>query len=250
MPMRRDERGRAGPSASSLQASLDPCELQSLHTLLRRAVSVALASSLMAAGCHTDSGARAESVGQGAGADADGSSEAGAAASVDDAGAGRSGAAGIVGMTGMTGMTGADNDLDAGLAQPDAGHTKTWDQVVAACARDRRPLSGLQPAPSVDYIALRTLFAGETIFNPGEAPSEARFETIASEGSACKTALTPATCTTALENAGLDLARSDLCGQVYCRNYFVTTQADSVRTYASRPELLALLGSIDTPQEA
>ncbi len=251
MPMRRDE--ELQPTYP--YALLHPTEVSRLQSIFRRALNVAFASSLMAAGCTVTHGNEPGD-----------QQQAGASGEADPGSAGRSGAAGkkppvpIAGSAGShpnsppssgTSGTGSkpqdapptrdagepSEELDSGSASADAGTS-----VAPVCdGTTYRALAELEATTQFDYAALRTKHQNGT----------GMIQQRASEGTACEAASQLDACKAALAALDENLTFNTGCGMVgACVHYVVTTQGDEVRRYASFEELVQFLGTIDTPQEA
>jgi hypothetical protein len=108
--------------------------------------------------------------------------------------------------------------------------------VGAECeAREQSLLEGLRPEPDRDYLELRSVNGGTT----------------ASVGDACRTSEDQAACATALQQASASKGfRLGPCVDVCFEQYLVATAGDTVTVLDSKEEVTALLGPIDSPQEA
>jgi hypothetical protein len=119
---------------------------------------------------------------------------------------------------------------------------------AAACSSDEdltctqfKPLllSEVKPANPFDYASLRVASQGS------------RDMMGITNGEPCSGARDKAACQAALDSIADDLELSDTCGMIgSCRRYLVTTMGDEVKRYASREELLAFLGPVDSPEDA
>ena len=111
------------------------------------------------------------------------------------------------------------------------------DVVPLICSETGGPsfVEGLKPAPAVDYVAFRRVVEGQ-------APSALEVD-----GVACDSAKSSEACEAAL--AALQPVTTWPYGTLE-RRYFAYTRGDEVGSIGSDEELLAFLGSIDTPNEA
>ncbi|CAM4364833.1 ferritin-like domain-containing protein [Corallococcus exiguus] len=114
-----------------------------------------------------------------------------------------------------------------------------------ACVDGFPALTGLTVAPAPDVLQLRTV-------RRWVPPSLPPIELKASEGEPCATASNPQACLNQLD--ALDVTRGfpRICGySMECAEGFLaTTRGDEVATYTTADAVRALLGSIDTPEEA
>jgi hypothetical protein len=100
-------------------------------------------------------------------------------------------------------------------------------------------LRGLTPEPAVDYLELR-------LFGPIDSGGIA-----ASVGEACATAQDKETCQAQLKAATVTRGfQLDPCLQICQQYYLVATQGDDVALLGSSDRVTAMLGTIDTPEEA
>jgi rubrerythrin len=272
MPIRRDqtfpERG--------LPAYLRSNEYERLQTVFRRALGIALASSLVGA-CES------EQVGREPGGETAEGDQHAADSGKPSADASRPDAAkpdvtkpdaakpdvtkpdvtkpdagsnisddNDAGSTNVAGASGAPSAAGAGAAgsggQGFAGQSAGTGGMVASNASEAvcnqtqwQMLVDLTPAEEFDYATARVAYQIDT-------PTLER----ASIGTACESS-TGMMCQTDLEKA-LDregLTHSRACGMIgQCTYFVVTTQGDVVKRYATREELLEFLGEIDSPQDA
>jgi hypothetical protein len=215
MPMRRGQSFQ-DPYASSMVRGPSA---GTVDRIVLRAVELALTSSLMAAGCSGSSDPAAPG---GAGTSAISSQQA----------AGTSGgASGTNPLESASGRRRISWVTDASVTQP------------ICSGREWLAFDGLMPAETFDYATLRMRYE----YN-GNVPADER----ASSGTPCSGAAGPA-CATELESKliSADLALGDHCSsRGPCQKFVVTTSGDRVSRYGTREELVALLGAIDTPQEA
>lgn len=133
----------------------------------------------------------------------------------------------------------ASSGATAGCSDEEAGIEHDPGFVTTSCeAYESDLLAGLRPQPEQDYLALHTL--------PGRAS-----DPVASVGDACGSAENQSGCLTALEEVpdatGFGLGP---CVQVCPAYYLMANQGDNVRALSSKEQVAALLGAIDTPQEA
>lgn len=256
MPMRRD------------QIFPDKCPRSVLRTrggaaldaLFQRAVELALASSLLAAGCVTEAEGGDPANGPGGlGVRAGASAQASAGSTALDGGkpaalAGRGGTRPVFPPTADGGGSVKDpdaaqpdaSDEDAG-ADSDAGMAAAGGPVTTVSGPvcdgyTWKPLESLDPAEPIDYATLRVAYEQRTGMPANES---------ASVGEACATA-SGASCRSELDAllAGGMLSFEQSCGMVgRCQKFIVTTAGDRVTRYATRDELLEFLGGINTPQE-
>lgn len=129
-----------------------------------------------------------------------------------------------------SGVVGGCSDVGPGI-EDDPGF------VTTACgAFEAELLAGLRPEPEQDYLVLGAV---------GGPPEVASF------GEPCATAEDEATCLAALEEeADGNGFRLGACVD-YCPLYYLsTTQGDAVSILDSKEQVVALLGAVDTPQEA
>lgn len=109
--------------------------------------------------------------------------------------------------------------------------------------RQLHALAGITPAEAVTSIELREAeFYGEGSFGDPVILDQA--------GVHCSAATDMAACQTAVADAPLMSTISGPSYDVQLFRSFVFTRGDTVGTISSQPELLAFLGSIDTPAEA
>ncbi|MFB1478890.1 ferritin-like domain-containing protein [Corallococcus sp. RDP092CA] len=115
-----------------------------------------------------------------------------------------------------------------------------------ACVNGFPALTGLTIDPPPDVLQVRTV---QHRFPPGTPPAVVLK---ASEGEPCATATAPQACLDRLEAVLVDGGFPRLCGySMECdKSFLATTRGDEVATYATADSVRALLGRIDTPEEA
>ncbi|RKG64444.1 ferritin-like domain-containing protein [Corallococcus sp. CA054B] len=130
------------------------------------------------------------------------------------------------------------------LAGCGTGHTDLRGYSAIECSPQRLPaIDDLSAQPAPDSIELRQITSYDI-----EAP--ALYETRDSTGQACATATDPGACRTALEEARPHDGFFATC-TLLCTKYFLaTTRGDEVKTWTSLQELKALLGNVETRQDA
>ena len=112
-----------------------------------------------------------------------------------------------------------------------------------ACENGSLAVIGLSPAVPVDVVQLRSIG-----YNHG---GEGHTERVASSsGTACATASDVPACTSALSSLTSATGFSTDCIDLCSAYYVATTRGDEVAAHATVESLRALLGTIDTGQEA
>lgn len=138
---------------------------------------------------------------------------------------------------------------DAGVR--DAGPSVPPEARGVACASDARfPVNaaGLQTSASFDSLQIRRV---QGVFDPPDAGggwADIPFERLSETGEPCRTATTPA-CSTQVARHPSELVAvrcADICSELSV----VTTAGDEVKRWARPEEVRALLGPIDTVDEA
>ncbi len=140
--------------------------------------------------------------------------------------------------------------LRASLATPlllagceGSGDVDLTDYVSPACEGVSLAVSGLSTPMPVDFVQLRQVSS-----NGG---TQDRFESvIASSGMACASATDRAACESALSRLTSASGFRRSCLDVCSEYYVATTRGDQVTAHTTLESLRALLGSIDTAQEA
>lgn len=107
------------------------------------------------------------------------------------------------------------------------------------CLLEQGGLSDLAPADGIDFIALRQ-----------SGTLNGATSNLAEWGTACATASDPAACQSALAALPLDAALAQSGYDLVTWYDLAFTSGDSVGRVTDRSSLLALLGTIDTPNEA
>ena len=103
------------------------------------------------------------------------------------------------------------------------------------------PMPGVMPATEHDYAALRT--------GSFEAPMQPP-TTLSDTGTRCAGADDMDVCSAAIDIIPVEREASG-CGQAGCTTFWVSTSdGDDVKQWASREDLLAFLGEIDSPEDA
>ena len=242
MPMRRNQ-PLPEPRVPAVMAPADQGRLQAIF---RHAIHTALATSLLAAGCSTThSGAVLDAGNAGS------ASAAGTFASAGTADVGTSGGSGRGGSSGGAGRaaagSGSGSGSGGGLAAPSGGGVGGAQAAAAGsggssavgvtCTEAWQPLVGVDPAEPFDYASLRLTFGNGRVTERG------------SVGTACANAANQASCRESLTALEHNLETTEICTQVSCRHYILTTSGDSAKRYASREEFSAFLGPIDTPAD-
>ncbi|NNB86475.1 ferritin-like domain-containing protein [Corallococcus exiguus] len=115
-----------------------------------------------------------------------------------------------------------------------------------SCVNSFPALTGLTVAPAPDVLQLRTIKRRY----PPSSPPEAELGT--SEGEPCATTSNPQACLDQLDSLEVTHGFPRLCGySIECyESLLVTTRGDEVTTYTTADAVRALLGRIDTPEEA
>ena len=108
--------------------------------------------------------------------------------------------------------------------------------------------SGLSPARRFDSLAIRTLSGTPASEEGPERWTRSDFTVVSEVGTACATATTRA-CHQKIRMHP-EPFRSTSCLQLCSETSVVTTAGDEVRRWVGVPEIRALLGPIDTPDEA
>ncbi|WP_163990630.1 ferritin-like domain-containing protein [Pyxidicoccus caerfyrddinensis] len=111
------------------------------------------------------------------------------------------------------------------------------------CEEGSLAVSGLSLATPVDVVQLRGIGS-----NPGS--DEHREAVLSSSGTPCATASNVPACTSALANLTSETGFNTSCLDLCSAFYVATTRGDEVKAHASLESLRALLGTIDTTQEA
>ncbi|QSQ20135.1 ferritin-like domain-containing protein [Pyxidicoccus parkwayensis] len=111
------------------------------------------------------------------------------------------------------------------------------------CDSGRLSLNGLSPATPVDYVQLRTFQ-----FVPGS--DEHHEAVVSASGTECATATDVPACMSTLDNLRSNQGFRSGCAELCSAYYVATTRGDEVAAHASLESLRALLGTIDTSQEA
>ncbi|RKH68939.1 ferritin-like domain-containing protein [Corallococcus interemptor] len=128
---------------------------------------------------------------------------------------------------------------------PEPGPVDLSQHSDVACVNGYPAITGLTVAPAPDVLQLRTVRR----WGPPTLPP---IVLKTSEGEPCATASNPQACLDQLE--ALDVTRGfpRLCGysSECAEGFLVTTRGDEVTTYTTADAVRALLGSIDTPEEA
>lgn len=252
MPMHRSQRFDAA------QPSIVARDYPSfLRAVFRGAVGCALASTLAASGCSATATAPDDDAskpggggGQVATAGVGGSRSGGnggvggqlvATAGSGSAGSGSagSGSAGTSPPTAGSGAAGAGSAGSDGAAGTTANPMPPDGSVTPRCdGATLQLLDGITPGEPFDGAELRMQFLGSMP------------ETTAASGELCSAASDQAACRAAIAAAESTLPHTDVCGMIGdCDRYVVTTSGDDVRMYASRADLLRLLGTIDSPED-
>jgi hypothetical protein len=142
----------------------------------------------------------------------------------------------------------AGAELDAG-ADPDATVSRP-----TGCALDQATVlraDGLRPAESYDYIAIRRVngsYTAEPDAGTEEHWTSDRFETLSESGAACVTNV-DAACLAQLAHHPAEFVAS-FCVQACVEYAVVTARGNQVQRWATDAELLRLLGTIDSTDEA
>ncbi|RKH03866.1 ferritin-like domain-containing protein [Corallococcus carmarthensis] len=115
-----------------------------------------------------------------------------------------------------------------------------------ACVNSFPALTGLTVDPPPDVLQMRTIKRRY----PPSSPPEADLQT--SEGVPCATATNPQACLDQLDALAVTRGFPRICGySIECyESLLVTTRGDEVTTYTTADSVRALLGRIDTPEEA
>ncbi|NPC69700.1 ferritin-like domain-containing protein [Corallococcus exiguus] len=115
-----------------------------------------------------------------------------------------------------------------------------------SCVNGLPVLTGLTIAPAPDVLQLRTIIHRY----PPSSPPDAQL--ITSEGEPCATATDPQACLDQLDALSIARGFPRICGySIECfKSFLVTTRGDEVTTYTTADAVRALLGGIDTPEEA
>ncbi|MDI1482563.1 ferritin-like domain-containing protein [Polyangium sp. y55x31] len=108
--------------------------------------------------------------------------------------------------------------------------------------------SGLSPARRFDYLAIRTLYGTPAAEEGPERWTQSNFSVVSEVGTTCATATTRE-CHQKIRMHPEPFRRTS-CLQLCTETSVVTTAGDEVRRWAGIPELVSLLGPIDTPDEA
>ena len=140
--------------------------------------------------------------------------------------------------------------LRASLATPlllagceGSGDVDLTDYVSPACEGVSLAVSGLSTPMPVDFVQLRHVSS--------QGGTQDRFESvIASSGMACASATDRAACESALSRLTSASGFRRSCLDVCSEYYVATTRGDQVTAHTTLESLRALLGSIDTAQEA
>jgi hypothetical protein len=123
---------------------------------------------------------------------------------------------------------------------------------TSLCAGHSRPTpitaAGLKPAAPADYLAIRVVSQVESTANGNEEWLHTNFETISETGSACAKA-TSGDCADKVSRHPQATYRSS-CAQVCVEFSVVTTRGDEIKRWSKPDELLALLGPIDSIDDA
>jgi hypothetical protein len=105
-------------------------------------------------------------------------------------------------------------------------------------------LRGLTPEPAVDYLALRST-------SPKFAPGSVQTNVVVETGELCGGAADKPACTTLVDQStNKDTFLLTVCVQKCEWYYMLATRGDSVLVLDTPQAVQALLGAIDTPQEA
>ena len=252
MPMHRNQPLPDHSPDPFLRAS----HVSRLQVIFKRAIGVALASTLASAACQTGTteiGSTDADAGRGGEPETPTSRTENAPTGPRTPDAGGGGGALDAGQASPN-DAGSAEPPDAGAPAPqpgaaDAGSTTMpptmpmpSPSVDATCeATSYQLFEGLTPATPYDYIAMRTGY-----------PNLASYEHGAS-GTPCLNSTSMDGCEEKLAELqrGEGLEYTELCGMVgNCRRFFLTTADGVVRRYGDRQELLELLGEIDSPADA
>ncbi|MFP2900391.1 ferritin-like domain-containing protein [Corallococcus sp. 4LFB] len=126
---------------------------------------------------------------------------------------------------------------------PEPGPVDLSQHSDVECANGLPALTGLAIDPAPDALQLR-------VVNHRTRPHEVQLVT--SEGQPCATASDPQACLARIEALEVTRGFPRICGySMECaEGFFVTTRGDEVTAYTTADAVRALLGRIDTPQEA
>lgn len=102
-------------------------------------------------------------------------------------------------------------------------------------------VQGLSPTTQTDFVEMRLV---------ADLDATPRQQTIVSSGRPCETATQPVACNAELEALSAEEGFHSRCELGCYAYYLVTTRGDAVDAHTSQEALQALLGDIDTSQEA
>jgi len=158
-------------------------------------------------------------------------------------------------LTGLLAQ-GCTTEPTQALAEPrdtdaidEAGSAQVADGVACAPGAEL-PISarGLSPARRFDYLAIRTSHGIQASEEGPERWTLSTFDVVSEAGTACATA-TARECHQKIRMHP-EPFRPTSCLQLCNETSVVTTAGDEVRRWVGVPEILSLLGPIDTPDEA
>lgn len=138
------------------------------------------------------------------------------------------------------GLTACDSDVSDG----DGGPSPIGSFDASVCLQQEDGLSDLQPTEGTDYVALRRAE------DYGQPPEEVVVAIVSDWGTACESAADAGTCSTDVAELPLDEALASGGLQVLSNYDVLYTDGDGAGLATTKTELLALLGSIDTANEA
>ncbi|WP_375744608.1 ferritin-like domain-containing protein [Corallococcus interemptor] len=139
-------------------------------------------------------------------------------------------------------LTGCQGE-PGGEPPPEPGPVDLSQHSDVACENGLPALTGLAIDPAPDALQLR-------VVNHRTLPHDVQL--VSSEGEPCATASDPQACLARIEALEVTRGFPRICGySMECtEGFFVTTRGDEVTAYTTADAVRALLGRIDTPQEA